>query len=221
MALMLSKVYAPVILEFIFAPEFGFKRPGPKYQGLRLTNFIHDNFARVPVLDFDSSVIQELNEIYTLLKKFDGHKYEFISKALGDFLYSMDISEGSPFRFLSYFTIIEQLLTTSNSKREDYKSLRTQIITKVNLINNQLAKPIVPSKYLNVPNTDTLETVMDKLYAYRNDIAHGNRPDYEKNLSILKRNERQKVLAFIRVITQAVLIFSIKQPQLVSDLKAC
>ncbi|MBL4587336.1 MAG: hypothetical protein JKX84_09820 [Flavobacteriales bacterium] len=221
-ALLLSKVHALVLARFEYAPEFGFNSPTPIWQGLRMANFLHSNIARkMPVLRFDRFAVQEVNEIHQLLAHFDKEVFPFISKAIGDFLYSTDISETSPFRLLSYFTIIEQLLTTDNSRRKDFKSLRSQIKTKVNLVNNQLSEPIVPSDYLKVPNTDTIETLVDKLYTYRNDIAHGNRPDFEGKLSVIKRNDREAVLVFVRVITQTILKYALKKPELVRDLKAC
>ena len=75
-------------------------------------------------------------------------------------------------------------------------------------------------EYFGGSNTNTLEIIIAKLYQYRNDIAHGNKSDFEKQLKIFK-NSQSFIQEFLRDLTKNILTFAIKNPELTSDLKKC
>ena len=151
---------------------------------------------------------------------FDKLKFPLISKALVDFVDIKDISERSSFKVLSYFSVLELLLTTYRPRSSNDSSLSSQLRNKISLLNNQFKNKIDIKAYFKGSDTNTLETIIEKLYQYRNDIAHGNLSDFEKDLRILK-NQKQMIIPFLHDLLKRILMFSLEQPQLISDLKAC
>lgn len=164
---------------------------------------------------------KELRSIDRILKTFNSVKteYAFIEKALDDFLKLKDISKRSPFKILGYFSILELLLTTFRPGSSD-SSLNNQLQKKINLLNNQLDEKIDFTVYFRGSDTDTLELIIEKLYRYRNDIAHGNKSDFDKQLKILK-DKKDTILSFLHLVVRQLLLKAIKEPQLIKDLKEC
>jgi hypothetical protein len=166
--------------------------------------------------------IEEIREIHSLLTTFYKHREKdaFINKALDDFIKLQELSEQSPFKILDYFSILELLLTTYKPKVSHDSSLNNQLQKKINLLNNQLKNKIDFTNFFKGPDTNTIETIIDKLYQYRNDIAHGNKSDFENELKILK-NKKDNISEFLRTLLKKILIHAIKEPQLIKDLKEC
>ena len=121
---------------------------------------------------------------------------------------------------LSCFSILELLLTTFRSRNSTDSSLSHQLKKKLTLLNNQVENKVEVSKYFNGPDTLTLEIMIEKLYQYRNDVAHGNLSDFENDLQILK-NQRDSVLPFLNTVIKNTLVFALRNPQIVTDLKEC
>ena len=131
-----------------------------------------------------------------------------------------DISKQSPFKILSCFAILELLLTTYKSRTSNENSLTHQLQKKIALLNNLFNNKIEINNYFKGSDTNTLETIIEKLYQYRNDIAHGNSSNFEKDLRILK-DQQNKILPFLMELLRQVLIISLEKPQFVNDLKEC
>ena len=93
-------------------------------------------------------------------------------------------------------------------------------LIEVNFLLSKSKEPIKFQLYFSGANTNTLETIVDKLYQFRNDIAHGNMSDFDKDLSIFK-NRRTEILKFLIELLRKILIFAIENPQLTKDLKEC
>ena len=191
---------------------------------LRTVNYFHDSQRKtgvVPEVKFiTKSLVQEIKDIEKKLSKFNSEEFPFIQKALNDFISIKDISANSPFKILSCFAILELLLTTYKQRTSNDNSISNQLRKKINLVNNQLDDKIDFKKYFKGSNTNTLETIIEKLYQFRNDIAHGNLSDFESELRILK-NQGENILYFLIDILKKILIFSLENPQLVKDLKEC
>ena len=194
--------------------------PGIGQMRLRTLNYIHDTECECPpqTKTITNQSIEELNCINSLLSQFDKTRFPFIDKALADFASIKDISKQSPFKILSCFSTLELLLTTYRRSKTD--SLSLQLKKKINLLNNQFENKIEIQNYFKGSDQNTLETLVGKLYDYRNDIAHGNSSDFENDLQILG-NSKENILSFLLELLRRILIFALKQPQLVADLKAC
>lgn len=197
--------------------------PGIQSRGLTTVNFFTDNqLYDLKIKKLRDGDILEIREIYLALKSFKQIKadYEFIDKCLQDYTKIQDISNQSPFRLLSYFAILEHLLTTNKGRNEN--SINQQLQKKINLLNNQFDKPIDITEYFSGSDTNTIETIVAKLYQYRNDIAHGNKSDFEKELALLK-NSKSRIPEFLKILVKRILLYTLTGTKfkLIKDLREC
>jgi hypothetical protein len=197
--------------------------PGIQGRGLTTVNFFTDNqLYDLKVKKLVDSDILDIRNIYSSLQNFKNVKsdYEFIDKCLQDYSKIQDISKQSPFRLLSYFAILEHLLTTNKSRNEN--SINQQLQKKINLLNNQFEKPIDITDYFSGSDTNTIETIVAKLYQYRNDIAHGNKSDFEKELVLLK-NSKSRIPEFLKMLVKRILLYTLTgtEYKLIKDLREC
>ena len=186
---------------------------------LRLMNYFYDTQLKYSIKKFEDKDKIEIQKINLSLTAFElkSKDYEFVGKALDDFIALMDISINSPFKILGHFSILELLLTyRNNTSHED--SIYRQLQRKVSLLNNQFENKINFQKYFKGANSNTIETIIGKLYKYRNNIAHGNNSDFKNELKLLK-DKKNNILAFLRVLLKKILVYSIKNPRLIKDLK--
>lgn len=219
----LSELDLTILFEQLY-PKFDSNLAGKIYHQLRSLNYFHDNQflgGELPIVKkINKLSIAELNEINSKLITFKSLSYPFIEKALKDLVTIKDISVHSPFKILSCFSILELLLTTYRPRTSNDSSLSSQLKKKIALINNQLKNKIKIDTYFKGPDTLTIENIIEKLYQYRNDIAHGNLSDFENDLQIFK-SQRQQIFPFLQTVIRHILLFSLENPQLVSDLKEC
>lgn len=225
--LSLSSLNLTVLFEAVFMgvnTTAGASIPAITQFELRTINYFYDTqFDSSPLPEtkrITKQSLEELNTINSLVSDFDKIKFPFIDKALTDFVSIKDISERSPFKVLSFFSILELLLTTYRPRTSSDSSLSNQLQKKINLLNNQFENKIDIQTYFKGSDTNTLETVIEKLYQYRNDIAHGNLSDFEKDLKIFQ-NQQKNILPFLLDLLRRILIISLQRPQLISDLKEC
>ncbi len=64
-----------------------------------------------------------------------------------------------------------------------------------------------------------LTTLWSKLYDYRSNLAHGSKPDFKSNLSLLGHAETAR--KYLRETTMALLRHSLTEPLLIRDPRAC
>lgn len=184
-----------------------------------LTFFYNTRFEKLEKKMLTELDVKEINGLFHSIGKFKETEedFEFIKKALQDFLKLQEIPKDSPFRILGYFSILELLLT---NYKPNENSINNQLQAKINLVNNQIENSINFSDYFQGADTNSLELIVGKLYHYRNDIAHGNKSDFEKQLFILKNN-KIFIEEFLRALTKRVLIFAVEESKLIADLKMC
>lgn len=168
----------------------------------------------------ESDKLQVL-EYIRLLNNFEEQKsnYPSIDKALKDFFLTNEISDYSVFKVVTYIACLELLLVDNSFDK--LRSISSQLQTKLNLLNNQFENPIIIESYLKGPHTLTLGKVIETIYNYRSSIAHGDFLDFSKKLQILGALSFEDILNFIKIVLKKVLIYSIKNPRLISDLKKC
>jgi hypothetical protein len=222
----LSQLDLTVLFQGIYSgvrTNMGKEVAGIMGRELTTVNFFHDTrLHKNEKKKITNDDKKEIKQIYSLIASYDNcrNQYDFIDKALGDFLRLWDISKQSPFKVLGYFSILELLLTKYRPRTANESSLCSQLKKKINLLNNQFENKIDITKYFNGPDTNTIETIIGKLYQYRNDIAHGNKSDFENELQILK-DKKDNISDFLRTLLKKVLIHAISEPQLIRDLKEC
>lgn len=222
----LSQMDLTVLMEGVYADfktTSGKKFPEMLHSPLKAVNFFLDNqLMDCDLKSFGKKDLAEMEYIHKGLIEFEKRKqdFNFISKALDDFLTLQSISNSSPFKILNYFSIFELLMTTYRPGRSQESTLNSQLQNKLTLINNRLPVPIDVKHYFKGPDTLTLEIILAKLYEYRNNIAHGNESDFDKDLQIIGSNRTIKI-QFLRNLLKAVLIVAICEPVLIRDLKKC
>ncbi|MFT4758349.1 MAG: hypothetical protein ACI9XO_001759 [Paraglaciecola sp.] len=122
------------------------------------------------------------------------------------------LHNSSDFKLLSYFSVLESLLT--HKPKDSGDSITRQIKSKIPLINNRLSSPIDLKLFFDQGNEDTIIT---KLYGLRSSIAHGER--ITKVEPILK--SKLNVLVFMEHIVKEFICQALLEPQLFTDLKRC
>lgn len=157
----------------------------------------------------------------SLLKEFENKKNIFptINKALNDFYSSFEISNFSTFKIIAYIACFELLIVDSNFDK--LKSISSQLSSKLNLLNNQFENPIEIQNYFKGPDTLTIGKVFEAIYNYRSSIAHGDFLDFSKKMQLLETISHKDILNFVRIVLKKVLLFSLKNPELITDLKKC
>lgn len=221
-ALGLSKIDLTVLFSGVYngIKIDGKEIPGVVSNKLKTLNFFYNTqFDILENKPFTKADVNEINSLFYLLQEFRKNKnsFDFIDKALQDYLNLQNVPKNSTFRILGYFSILELLLTVYRPKEN---SINNQLQTKINLVNNQVKEPINFREYFGGSDTNKLEMIIAKLYQYRSDIAHGNKSDFEKQLRIFK-NSKSYIQEFLRDLTKKILIFAIEKPELTLDLKKC
>ncbi len=117
---------------------------------------------------------------------------------------------------IGYFSIIEALITHAPRLDESLDSISHQLKNKLILLRKRFERKIEYSSYF----LDTKEkTIWALLYSYRSHIAHGGIPDFTKKFQVLKSKE--VVLDFLRENIKCLILCSLREPELMSDLKNC
>ncbi len=195
---------------------------GYSHMGLSTLIFLDEKSININEIESKKVIsnfdIKEINEIFKSISNIDWSKNE-IKKALDDFHEINNISNKSSFKTVSYFSILELLLTTYKPKGGNESTLNAQLQNKINLINNLSHDNIDIREYFQGPDTLTLQKIIEKLYQYRNSVAHGNFADFNNEFQIL--NGKESIHIFLRRITKMILLEAIKKPQFLNDLKKC
>jgi len=162
--------------------------------------------------------IKDFQGVYESLKNLQGKaEFNVIIKSAEDFVKIKDISVDSPFRTLSYISILELLLTVAPKNSND-TSITKQLSKKIKFLATNYIKDLDFTEYFLGPDTNTIETIMKKLYEYRSDIAHGNFPDFNKDLKIISDN-LENVLPFLDFLVRKLIRFGIFYPSILIGLK--
>jgi hypothetical protein len=166
------------------------------------------------IIDFHKT-FKSVNELFIS----ETDENSFIVKALTDFINIHMISDNSPFKLLSYISIIESLITYQPKNNAD-TIISKQLGQKVQFLYNNFMENLSFETYFKGANTNTISTIINKIYTYRNDIAHGNIPQMNKELKIIQLNE-VNVIPFLDALLRKILRIAITNPNLIIDLKAC
>lgn len=170
--------------------------------------------------------VDRLVNIIQLRKNLDEIKFPAITKALEMFR-NNDTNREGPLKDLSYFAIIESLLSHAPSKTDSLDSISKQLKRNLILLNNRM------DDHFNLGlvkfNTAKAETIITRLYSYRSAIAHGGNTDTDMQWFFDNKegldeegrftHKQQFISWYLRKIVQRVLVQALKEPQLVTDLK--
>jgi len=191
---------------------FGYSRPQPH---------IHERYYySIGVshrINLSLEEFRRAEDIRLKLKSLD-HKYEFVHSALKTMSELRTVSHRSRLQVIGLFSILENLVTHSPRLNESLDSISHQLRGKLQLLTNITECGELLSNHFNVNGTSD-KKIWNMLYKYRSLIAHGSKADINSSLEPLKSNEN--VVQFLYSFTKVIMVFTLKNPQLVSDLKEC
>lgn len=188
---------------------------GIAWHGPSLFNFFNTGGFHLPAVSITDKELYEIPENYELIKKINP-EYPHISRALRKIWALKSLPRPSELVIIGLFSIIESLVTHSPKLTESADSLTHQIKTKIPLLRKRFQRELNYDQYFN-PASE--EIFWSRLYKYRSCIVHGEEPNFQNDLQILKG--RDNVLEFLKETVKLLLLLSLKEPVLVSDLKKC
>jgi hypothetical protein len=168
-----------------------------------------------PPLTVTETELDEIRENYRMLKQIQSswpavYRSALLFRSLGG---SSDLDE---MKIIEYFSVIESLITHAPTLTEPMDSLTHQMKTKMNLLDRQFQRRL---DYKSIFGTADTDKVWAKLYAYRSKLAHGDEPDFQNELKLLKNRENS--MAFLKEAAKLVLLLALREPQFITDLKKC
>ncbi|MBN2180547.1 MAG: hypothetical protein JW715_01440 [Sedimentisphaerales bacterium] len=166
-------------------------------------------------VNIEQDEIMKIGEIYDLYKKLPP-KYQYIEHSIKNFDSLKRIPKKTELLTIGYFSIIETLITHAPRLNESLDSISHQIKNKLVLLRKRFERIIEYNSYfLNIKE----KTLWSLLYSYRSCIAHGGIPDFVNKFQNLKSKE--VVLDFLREIIKCLILYSLREPELMADLKNC
>ena len=180
-----------------------------------LMSFFEDKAIPKPHKEMTSREIKEITANYQLIKQIKP-EHVHITRAFGKFNELKSLLRNSELVVITLFSIIESLIAHSPKSTEVGDSLGHQIKTKIPLLSKRFQRSLPYRQYFG----DTPETtVWAKLYEYRSKLVHGEDSRIDGTLVLLK--DRQTVVEFLNETVKLLLLLSLREPVLLTDLKQC
>ena len=143
-------------------------------------------------------------------------QYAHIRRAFQRFATLRAVPKSSELTVIGLFSVIESLLTHAPKANDPTDSLIRQISHKIPLVRKRFRRALDHNSVFGGLNEDSL---WKKLYEYRSKVVHGEDAKLSGNLQALK--DQKTVADFLREIVKLLLIQSLDEPLLVTDLKEC
>jgi Apea-like HEPN len=159
--------------------------------------------------------IGDLLDCYEKIK--DDPGYSFIKHALDNFEVVRTISDELAIKGVGLFSIIESLVSHKPDLKDPHESITKQIQNKMALLRKRYSRKIPMNEYFDKANEDT---TWSKLYGYRSAIAHGDPVSFSpKGYKILR--DHKTVIRFLSENIKELILFALKDPEFISDLRKC
>jgi len=181
------------------------------------STFIYDDMVGKPLKLIKFKELREIATNYNLLINLDETSYSNIWRAVVDFDHTKVITRYTPLKNLSYFSIIECILTHPPRPLDTIDSITRQVSTKLSLLGKRFQR--VLEYELQFPSLVEPETVWKKLYDYRSRLAHGSHVDFNKDFKALQSTENIRFFLFETV--KLILLYALKDPDFLTDLQKC
>lgn len=185
------------------------------WHGPSLFSFFDSPKSKEPAVLMTDDELREISVNYDLIKQIDP-EYEHITRAFNKFRDLKSLPRNSELVIIGLFSIVESLITHCPSRKNIDDSLTHQIKTKIPLLSKRFQRELEYVKYFG---KEKKENVWKKLYGYRSQIVHGEHSSLTGSLKVLK--DRETVQEFLRETTKLLLLLSLQEPTLVTDLKKC
>ncbi len=212
----LSLMEQDIELGFFYMSHHALSGEGFGWHGQHLQTYFNDHDRQViEPKKITSPDLQLAGECYSKIKELP-KQYPHIKRAFRRFDTLRSVPLASELTVIGLFSVIESLLTHAPNNNDPTDSLIRQIKHKMPLVRKRFRRPIDHSTFFNGINEDKL---WGKLYVFRSEIVHGEGADISGKLSVLKN--RRTVIKFLREIIKLLLIQSLFEPVLLTDLKEC
>jgi hypothetical protein len=159
--------------------------------------------------------LKEVSAIYSLLKKTE-QNHSPIYRLAQRFSESKSLPRQSDMITLGCFSVIEALVAHDPNPKEEYDSLNHQISTKMTLLSKRFERQL---DYEGNFGQMDREKIWKQLYSYRSALAHGASAEFKTKFKNLK--SLSCVLSFLKEATKLTLLFAMKEPEFLADLKKC
>jgi hypothetical protein len=170
------------------------------------------------------------SNVIQLRHDLDEKRFPWIKRAISMFMEQDNIRHDSYLKHLGYFTIIESLLSHKPNPGDSIDSISRQLKRNLILIENRMEGN--DKLWLNSFNGVNPDKVIAKLYEYRSEVAHGG-TDFTKlfnwfsiNKPVVLDEEIRNLTSgknwigwYLRNLTKRIIVHSMKEPQLINDLK--
>lgn len=190
-----------------------------RYNGFMWSRSILTYFMDIPsseaAMRISSQDIEQIGTIYTRIKAL-GPEHEAIRRALQLFDSLKVLPRRSETVVLGLFSVMECLLTHRPDPKDPTDSLTRQIKAKMRLLSKRFDWKLDYGAFFERTDEDT---IWAKLYDYRSRIAHGESTTINRDLPILRSNE--KIIEFLRETAKLLLLLALREPVLLIDLKKC
>ena len=180
-----------------------------------LMSFFEDKMFPKPHKKMMSDEIKEISDNYRFIKQIKP-EHIHIARAFKKFQELKSLLRNSELVVITLFSIIESLIAHNPKSTEVGDSLGHQIKTKIPLLSKRFQRSLPYHQYFG----DTPEvTVWTKLYEYRSKLVHGEDSRIDGTLRLLK--DQQTAVRFLNETVKLLLLLSLREPVLLTDLKQC
>lgn len=207
-----------ISIGFTFISHEGIDGYGVIYNPYIISTFFIDQGIRLQQeIPLESNELLEINTNYNTIVNLDKLRHPNIFRAISDFHQTKMITNRSILKVLSYFSIIECLLTHVPRPIDTIDSLTRQVSTKMSLLSKLFQRKL--DYTLHFPQLPTPEKVWKKLYSYRSTVAHGGDTDFNGVFADLL--SRDNIQEFLKESLKLLLLYTLKEPDFVADLQQC
>jgi hypothetical protein len=140
--------------------------------------------------------------------------FQHIEHAIRQFVEIKALPRYSGSTIIGLFTILESLITHKPDLNIS-DSLRHQIKTKMPLLSKKFDRILDYKKHFSIADEKKLWA---SLYDFRSKIVHDGNEDIGKAKEL---RSMENVINFLKEAVKLMILFSLKEPQLVTDLKDC
>lgn len=177
--------------------------------------FNESDFYSLPPKILTDTDLRGIADAHQRIKSLDG-SHEHVARAFRKFNDLRSLPRDSELVVIGLFSILESLVTHAPKLTDSADSLGHQIRTKMFLLRKRFARQINHSSQFGDISEDAL---WNKLYGYRSKIVHGEDAALDGGLKVL--DDRKKVIGYLKETVKLLLLLSLTEPDLMTDLKRC
>ena len=159
--------------------------------------------------------LKQLSENYAALKAVET-QHPRIHRAVHRFHYLKALPRQSSMLIVGYFSIIEALIAHKPRLQESLDSINHQLQSKLILLSKRFQRRLDYTAHFGKLGEDK---IWKRLYAYRSAIAHD--PLVEVDSEFKELGNQANIRSFLNEVVKLLLLFGLKDPEFLADLKNC